>query len=91
MAAQLDGYPEKGEDPSRKKDEYVHEAFQRLILEFLCMCWDESFMTAEKSDKFRQPEKLAGMEGRLSSVYIEKESMASSSSRPVDTLPSREP
>ena len=91
MAAQLDGYPEKSEVPSRRKDEYIHEAFQRLILEFLCKRCDERFMTAEKSDKFRQPEESAGMKGLLSTKYKEEKSGASSSSRPVDTPPSREP
>jgi len=89
MAAQLDGYPEKGENPSRKKGEYIHEAFQRLILEFLCKHYDESFMTAEKSDKFRQPKRSPGMERRSSSDEIKiKKSRVLDASRPADTPPS---
>jgi hypothetical protein len=89
MAQQLDGYPERGKDPSRRKDEYVHETFQRLILEFLCQRHGEDFMTKEKSVDPRQPQKMVGMGGSLSG-NPSKMTKPSNGSKPVDTPSSRE-
>jgi hypothetical protein len=55
MARQLSGYPEESKDPSRKKDEYLHEAFQRSIFDFLFNNYDESFMTTKINAKSRVP------------------------------------
>jgi hypothetical protein len=47
----------------KKKDEYLYEAFQRLILEFLFKNYDADFMTLKKSAQFRQVEKSPDMLG----------------------------
>ena len=53
MAHQLSGYPEQSKDLSRRKDEYLHEALQRSLFDFLCNNYDESFMTMKISPKSR--------------------------------------
>jgi hypothetical protein len=53
MARQLSGYPEESRDPSRRKDEYLHEALQRSIFDFLFNNYDESFMTTKINPESR--------------------------------------
>jgi hypothetical protein len=53
MAGQLSGYPEESRDPSRRKDEYLHEALQRSIFDFLFNNYDESFMTTKINPESR--------------------------------------
>jgi hypothetical protein len=88
MARQLRGDHEQGEDRSRKQDDYLHEAFQRLILDFLFTHYDKSFMTAQKGPNFRKPAKLPAMEGPLSSHQINKTRASGPSSSHNVRLPS---
>jgi len=88
MALQLRGYHEEGSDPSRKQDEYLHEAFQRLIFHFLFTHYRDRFMTAEKRPDPRQHERMVPMEGPLSAKQISK-IRSSAASGPVDSASSR--
>jgi hypothetical protein len=54
MAEQLMG--NHGLNPSRQEPEYLHEAFQRLILEFLFANYDKKFMELGIHDEFQQEE-----------------------------------
>ncbi|PVF95863.1 hypothetical protein CPB86DRAFT_875329 [Serendipita vermifera] len=49
MADQLKGYPELTEDKVRNHQEYLHEAFQRLIFEFISANSHESFIVLKTS------------------------------------------
>jgi hypothetical protein len=61
MSDQLGGDHDASDDALKKKDEYIHEALQRLILEFLFKNYDADFMTLKKSTRYRQIEKFPDM------------------------------
>jgi hypothetical protein len=52
MAGQLTG--DHGLLPSRQHDEYLHEAFQRLILEFMLKNYHEPFINLKVHDQLRK-------------------------------------
>jgi hypothetical protein len=84
MAWQLSGDHEKGEaqlkeqdakyeeDQSRKLPDYLHEAFQRLIIKFLFANYHEEFMTMTKGPDFRKHVEVAPMVANLSSAQVSK-------------------
>jgi hypothetical protein len=84
MAWQLRGDHEKGEaqlkkqdanyeeDQSRKHPDYLHEAFQRLIIKFLFANYHEEFMTMTKGPDFRKHVEVAPMVANLSSAQVSK-------------------
>jgi hypothetical protein len=51
-----DGTGDHEKDLSRSKDEYLHEAFQRLIFNFLFKYYDAEFMKEKKSKDYRKVE-----------------------------------
>ena len=61
MTFQLQGDHDLCNDPSRQCDEYLHEVFQRLILEFLFQNINEQFMTTKTHDQFRKVDDDKGM------------------------------
>jgi hypothetical protein len=64
---QLSGYqeqvarPDKDQDSSRMKDEYLHEAFQRTILDFIVKNIEATFMQAQINPIRRRKEGGGGM------------------------------
>jgi hypothetical protein len=59
MAGQLSG--DHDLLPSRQHDEYLHEAFQRLILEFMLTNYHEPFMNLKAHDQLRKVDKDPAM------------------------------
>ncbi|KIM21707.1 hypothetical protein M408DRAFT_333316 [Serendipita vermifera MAFF 305830] len=57
MAALLRGDYDFSKDSLRRQDEYLHEAFQRLIYRFLVDNYDQEFMNQEKNHLPRKVEK----------------------------------
>ena len=86
MAEQLCGdHHEQGDDQSRKLPDYLHEAFQRLIIKFLFAHYDEDFMTTQKREEFRKISDVAPMVPPKSSHQIARaRASASSHSRNVE-------
>jgi hypothetical protein len=84
MAQQLRGDHEKGEvqlkkldpnhkeDPSRKQPDYLHEAFQRLIIKFLFANYNQKFMTVPKGPDFREHEDMPSRATNWSASKVEK-------------------
>jgi hypothetical protein len=102
MAEQLRGDHEKGEvqlkglnpdhkeDQSRKQADYLHEAFQRLIIKFLFAHYGEDFMTTQKSADPRKIPEVAPPGAVKSANQIDRtRALASSHSRNVEPPPSR--
>ncbi|KIM21708.1 hypothetical protein M408DRAFT_29347 [Serendipita vermifera MAFF 305830] len=67
MAALLRGDYDFSEDSLRRQDEYLHEAFQRLIYRFLFNNYDQKFINQEKSRLPRKVQKSFLMSNRLTS------------------------
>ena len=62
MAKLLRGDYDFSQDNARRNsDEYMSEAFQRLLLNFLYNHWEEPFMNMEKSPEKREVEKIIGV------------------------------
>jgi hypothetical protein len=78
MARQLCGdyhwaHGETADCPAEMKDpEFLHEALQRLIFDFLLKNQDESFMSSEKHAKHRQTEWQIQREADLSGLQVAK-------------------
>jgi hypothetical protein len=91
MAQQLRGDHEQVPDDSRKKDDYLHEVFQRLILNFLFTHDGNLFMTEQKGPDPRKPVEEPGMKALMSEAQVSKiRNSAAASSRgvPSESAPS---
>jgi hypothetical protein len=73
MAEQLNGHLDKSKDPSRRKDEYLHEALQRIILDFLFNNYEEPFMTTKKNPQSRLVAPFYGYGARYSTSSRESD------------------
>ena len=92
MAKQLRGDHEQVPDDSRKKDDYLHEVFQRLILNFLFTHDDKSFMTKQKGTVPRKPVEEPVMKASMSASQVSKirnSNALSSRDVPSESAPSR--
>jgi hypothetical protein len=85
MSGQLRGNHERSKDQSRKKPDYLHEAFQRLIIDFLFTHYDEPFMTKQKRPNHRKPKGVLAMQGTWSSHQIEQPGVSAARSTRLET------
>jgi hypothetical protein len=71
MAYQLPGDPDASDDLLKKDEEYLHEVFQRLVLEFLIENYDAEFLNLKKKAEPRALKPQPDMNIPLSTTQIE--------------------